>query len=371
MTILACLILQCPLWACSVPVFRYALERWPADSYRFVVFNEGPLSSSDSDLTKQLSHIETMGYGRPPLLGQTVDVTQDIPEALSPLWDEDKHPPLPAIMLLPPGLDPNVQALWEAPLNQASVQMLLNSPVRQEVVQRLTDGQTAVWLFLRSEDPDLNAQLEADLQKQLKVMEDTLKLPHELSEDDAVYDTPMSEVDLRIEFSVVPLDLHDPNETILTTIIRQAMPDDLAQYLPAAIPIFGRGRALTVLDKTSIVPDVVEEICHFLVGPCSCQVKQLNPGMDLLMPVDWDGLVTGLIGMEDIVPTLIVPVAATTSPSNEPNMSLSEPNAEPILPVAVPVVTSTNLGRNLKILAFLGLVILIAATLALKKGASK
>ncbi len=274
-------------------------------------------------------------------------------------------------MLLPPGLDPNVQALWEAPLNQASVQMLLDSPVRREVVQRLTNGQTAVWLFLRGDDPELNAQLEADLKKHLKMMEATLKLPHELSEDDTVYDTPMSEVDLRIEFSVIPVDLDDSNETILTTIIRQAMPDELDQYLPAAIPIFGRGRALTVLDKTSMSPEVVEEICHFLVGPCSCQVKQLNPGMDLLMPVDWDGLVTGLIGMEDIVPTLIVPVASTASPANEPNLSISEPNTEQILPVAVPVVTSTNLGRNLKILAFIGLVILIAATLALKKGASR
>ena len=31
--------------ACSVPVFRYALERWPADAYRLVIFHNGPLSA--------------------------------------------------------------------------------------------------------------------------------------------------------------------------------------------------------------------------------------------------------------------------------------------------------------------------------------
>jgi len=367
---LICLCLGLPLWACSVPVFRYALERWPADTYRFVVFHEGPLSPSDQTLLEPLDTIKETGYGRPPLVGHTVDVTQDIPDALLPLWNEHKSSPLPTLILLPPVSDPNAQALWEAPLNQASVQTLLDSPVRREIIQRLTDGQTAVWLLLLSKDDELNARVEADLREQLDIMTDELKLPHELDGEDTLYDTPMSDVDLKIEFSLVPLDLNDPNEIIMTTIIREAMLGTLDQYLPAAIPIFGRGRALTVLDKASIVPDVVAEVCSFLVGPCSCEVKALNPGVDLLMPVDWDGLITGMIGMDDIVPALIVPGAslAMASPEpNEPNVSVQDPNADPVLPVA----TSGSLGRNLVILAMLGLIVLTVATLALKKSPSK
>jgi hypothetical protein len=348
-------------------VFRYALERWPADTYRFVVFHEGALSSLEKSLMEQLDTIKTMGYDRPPLLGHTVDVSQDIPEAFEPLWSQHKDTPLPTLMLLPPVTDPNVQALWEAPLNQASVQTLLDSPVRHQIVQRLTDGQTAVWLLVLSKDDELNARVKADLQKQLETMTDELKLPHELSEEDTLYDTPMGDVDLRIEFSVVPLDLNDPNEIVLTTIIREAMLDTLDQYLPAAIPIFGRGRALTVLDKASIVPDVVAEVCSFLVGPCSCEVKQLNPGVDLLMPVDWDGLITGMIGMDDIVPALIVPVASNAMVAEEANVTAIEPNTETPLPVA----TSTRLTRNLGILAIFGLIALSVATLALKKRASR
>lgn len=368
---LICLSLQLPLWACSVPVFRYALERWPADTYRFVVFHEGPLSSSDQTLLEPLEKIQTTGYGRPPLQGHTVDVTQDIPDALIPLWDQHKSSPLPTLILLPPVSDPNVQALWEAPLNRASVQTLLDSPARREIIQRLADGQTAVWLLVLSKDDELNARVEADLQQLLETMTDELKLPHELDGEDTIYDTPMSDVDLKIDFSVVRLDLDDPNEIILTRIIREAMLDTLDQYLPAAIPIFGRGRALTVLDKASIVPDVVAEVCSFLVGPCSCEVKQLNPGVDLLMPVDWDGLITGMIGMEDIVPALIVPGASQPMISTEvnapANVSAKDPNIDTVLPVA----TSGTLGRNLVILAILGLIALTVATLALKKSPSK
>ena len=361
--ILACLGLQLPLMACSVPVFRYALERWPADTYRFVVFHEGPLSSSDQTLLEPLEDIEETGYGRPPLVGHTVDVTEDIEDDLADLWDQHKDNPLPTLVLLPPVSDPNLQTLWKGPLNQASVQTLLDSPVRREIVKRLTSGQTAVWLLLLSKDTDLNDQIKADLHQHLETLPDMLKLPHELSEDDTVYDTPMSDVDLRIEFSVIPLDLDDPKEIVLSTIIREAMFDTLDQYLPAAIPIFGRGRALTVLDKASIVPEVMTEVCEFLVGPCSCQVKQLNPGVDLLMPVDWDGLITGMIGMDEIVPTLIVPSASQGTEINEANGPEPTPTAENILPVAA----SNPLKRNLGILAIIGLVVLAGASLALRR----
>ena len=42
-TLLSALLTTTVIWACSVPVFRYALERWPADQYSAVVFHRGPL----------------------------------------------------------------------------------------------------------------------------------------------------------------------------------------------------------------------------------------------------------------------------------------------------------------------------------------
>jgi len=32
----------------------------------------------------------------------------------------------------------------------------------------------------------------------------------------------------------------------------------------------------------------VDELCYFLTGPCSCRVKGMHPGFDLLMTANWD-----------------------------------------------------------------------------------
>ncbi|MBT3172918.1 MAG: hypothetical protein HN333_15990 [Rhodospirillaceae bacterium] len=143
------------------------------------------------------------------------------------------------------------------------------------------------------------------------------------------------------------------------------------------------GSALVALDKESIVEDVIAEIGYFLVGPCSCQVKQLNPGVDFLIPVDWDGLITGMMGAEDILPALIVPVGVAVQDPNErtepndpnvpadPNQAadVHEPNE---LMSAVGEAPSEpgqagGLKRNLIILAIVGLVGLVLATVSMTK----
>jgi hypothetical protein len=58
-----------------------------------------------------------------------------------------------------------------------------------------------------------------------------------------------------------------------------------------AIPVFGRGRALYALVGKGIAADVIEEACVFLTGGCQCTVKAQNPGVDLIMNVDWDKMV--------------------------------------------------------------------------------
>jgi hypothetical protein len=60
---------------------------------------------------------------------------------------------------------------------------------------------------------------------------------------------------------------------------------------PMAFPVFGRGRALYALVGKGIAPDVIEEACVFLTGGCQCTVKAQNPGVDLIMNVDWNNLV--------------------------------------------------------------------------------
>ena len=53
-----------------------------------------------------------------------------------------------------------------------------------------------------------------------------------------------------------------------------------------AAVISGQGRML-VLFGQDLNRDVITEVCYFLCGECSYRIKAMNPGMDLLMAVNW------------------------------------------------------------------------------------
>jgi hypothetical protein len=57
---------------------------------------------------------------------------------------------------------------------------------------------------------------------------------------------------------------------------------------PWVAAVFGRGRVLGAWPAHGFGDAQIEEVCLFLLGACSCQVKNLNPGWDLLLRVDWD-----------------------------------------------------------------------------------
>jgi hypothetical protein len=89
-------------------------------------------------------------------------------------------------------------------------------------------------------------------------------------------------------FSLLRLPRSDPAEQVLVRTLLRSEPD-LEGYTdqPIAFPVFGRGRVLCALVGPGINAETVEEVCAFLVGPCSCLVKADNPGFDLVMRADW------------------------------------------------------------------------------------
>ncbi|MHC4680903.1 MAG: hypothetical protein ACYTEK_19655, partial [Planctomycetota bacterium] len=97
---------------------------------------------------------------------------------------------------------------------------------------------------------------------------------------------------LSFEFSTLSLSRSDPNEQFLLAMLLNSEPD-LDEYAgePILFPVFGRGRALYALVGEGINTDNIREAVGFLTGPCGCEVKMLNPGVDLLMAFNWDAAV--------------------------------------------------------------------------------
>jgi hypothetical protein len=60
---------------------------------------------------------------------------------------------------------------------------------------------------------------------------------------------------------------------------------------PALIPIYGRGIAMVneCLIGKGINADNIGALVRFLLGPCSCEIRRLNPGIEMLSSTNWDG----------------------------------------------------------------------------------
>jgi hypothetical protein len=295
--VLAGWLVAVPARACNIPVFRYALERWRPDAYEVIVFHRGPLSA---DLEKTAAELRKAGDGRSPHANvevTTVDLAGDVEEPMRKLWEAQKDAALPWMVLRYPAMLKIGNQAWAGPFTKDAVAGLLQSPARKEIAQRLLKGGSAVWLLVESGDAkkdDAAAQL---LTAQLKELEKSIKLPDDADVKEDPDKPPvklLSEVPLKVSFSVLRVSRTDAKENILLGMLLSA--DDMiakARREPVMFPIFGRGRALDAFVGKEITADVIGEVSRFLCGACSCTVKALNPGVDLLFSADWDAILEG------------------------------------------------------------------------------
>jgi hypothetical protein len=288
-----------PLWltnsanACSIPVFRYAMERWPADYYEGIVIHKAPLADDDpAAKLLQSENVEFLNLRVSPVdlsLPETSDLTGllggPIPETL------------PALVLWYPSCKGRAAPFWTGQFTIDSVKALIQSPKRQELARRLTAGQTSVWIFVESGNAGkdkakmqlINQELVAAT-KQLKgdpVLQDYSKMgPKEMTPTLA---EELQASEISYEFSILPVSRSDPKEKMFLEMLLKSEPD-LDKYSNETIvfPTFGRGRALFALVGEGINTDNLREAIAFITGPCGCEIKMLNPGIDLLMNENWD-----------------------------------------------------------------------------------
>ena len=89
-------------------------------------------------------------------------------------------------------------------------------------------------------------------------------------------------------FSMLRLDRSNEEEAFFVASLLQSEEDLMGIAEPMAFAVFGRGRVLYALVGQGINPSNIRRACEFIIGPCSCQVKDTNPGIDLLLKATWD-----------------------------------------------------------------------------------
>ncbi|MDX1925347.1 MAG: hypothetical protein SFV81_02440 [Pirellulaceae bacterium] len=300
LSVLFIVLIASSAWACKVPVFRYALERWNADKYQVLVIHNGSLSATSQAMVSRLQS---------PQLGSGMNLEMQLKPAhevrekrLLELWKNrtDSSQPLMVVLFPKTAAEIPDRVLLAQPLTEANVDRLLHSPLRKQLAERLSSGQTSVWIFVRSGNEAKDTAALKVLNDRIAANVQRLSVPtaQELEIEPKVL--AKNKIPLRIDFSVLELSREDERESFLMNALMKSEVD-LDASEPMAFPVFGRGRVLYALVGAGIMPETIDTACQFMAGPCSCQVKNQNPGFDLLIDSDWDTTVAGSI-ISDALP---------------------------------------------------------------------
>jgi hypothetical protein len=102
-----------------------------------------------------------------------------------------------------------------------------------------------------------------------------------------------------------------------------SLEDDLKEIQRAMLfGVFGRAHALEPYLGRGITRENILDLVAFINGPCSCEIKAANPGMDLLTDWDWEGRLAGVSFEED-------DLLAGTAPDTEEGTNGEAATAEP------------------------------------------
>lgn len=265
--------------ACTIPVFRYALDRWEADKFHLVL---PATASKDTALQDLLRPLRANGKAN-------LDITTSKDPALTTAELHPSRTESQSAAAPPP--------LWSGPLDAPALAALLDSPARQQILRSILAGDSLVWILADSGSPQDNAEA-ARIEKRLKFLEQVAALPIQDPND------PDSQLGpgppLKLKFTLLRLRRDDPAEKILLHMLvgpkgqgkekaegGTKPPLDPATTSFAAV-IFGKGRVLGAWPLADLDDRSLEETTMFLVGRCSCRLKAENPGWDLLLNIDWE-----------------------------------------------------------------------------------
>ena len=328
---------------CSLPVFRYALDRWQPDTFHLKVAQNQILDPAVAKFLRNLG----------PASGLNLEA--------------DRVPDETSRLLRPDAAESDGPPPWTGRLDKAVLERFSESPARTKIVQEILGGASAVWIVVESGDASADDTAVDALQKRLRYLQQVISLPPADPNDLSSRPGPGPAVEIKFSVLRVP-GLHLPSEDALQT---QALHPEALLLPVLAGPrsglatsrepwfaaVFGRGRVLGAWPAATFGDDQIEEICLFLAGACSCQVKRQNPGWDLLLQIDWDEK------LRDIgVPAPAATTAVTTNTQSqiqaqqEPETVRIEPETRTAESKALSKKLTSRLLATIAIIATVGLI---------------
>jgi len=300
---------------CSVPVFRYSLERWKPSPYKGIYIHRNGIGEKDRVLLEQLKQIASNPDYPLNLLIQEVDVATFPKEKLTDLLKGPVPDILPVMAIWYPGQMGKKAPIWVRQLTTSFVETLVQSPKRKEMAESLINGDSVVWVFIPSGNAKKDERAKALIRQELdKAVQTYSKMPFTILSG-------AKRKKLTYGFPILTVSRDDPAERIFVETLLKSE-SDLYEHTdePMVFPVFGRGRVLGCLFGKYITEKNISEASAFLSGSCSCEVKEQNPGLDLLVAAPWDMVVMNSFIEDEPLPELtgVMPEPEEPAVTEEP-----------------------------------------------------
>jgi hypothetical protein len=248
--------------ACTVPVFRFGLDRWQSDAYGLIADEEWKKSEAGKKVARTLEETAINLYL--PKAEEEAKAGE-----LSVVWPR------------------STTSAWRGKADQLDLKAMSSSSARDKIAKHILAGESAVWVMVGCGDKKKDAAFARRLGKRVKYIESVAAIPEQDPYDPDSRLGPGPE--LRLGFKMIRVERDDPKEKFFVTMLAGPEGEELLEGdEPFAGVVFGRGRVLGTWVASELDDEGVDEISLFLLGACSCRVKFMNPGWDLMMDLDWD-----------------------------------------------------------------------------------
>jgi len=282
-----------PVLSCTTPVFRYALERWPAYLYTVEVVHSGNLNDAQKRALNYLKASSVTG----------IKANLNVVEISDTKNEKIRKEELPLIRLFYPKEHHVHGLVWEGALTNENVRKLVDSPARRKAFHQIQKGDAVVWFFLESGKKSEDNRLAGLLKEQLNQLSDELKLSS-IATDASGKPLDINISNNKVKFSMVRVSNTNPEEEIFVKMLLGTEPDLAIFHAPLAFPVFGRGRVLYALVDKGISPELIKTACNAVIGWCSCTIKEENPGTDLLFMADWGKVIGDTSWIHEEIPEI-------------------------------------------------------------------
>lgn len=370
---LLCILNPLTATATNVPVFRYALERWPAEVFPvLLVARDSNADIEAATFRKEIDRQlwDTDGFSANAevlILPSTAADDLKMPAVLKSAHHDllAKHPEASLIIALgTPQSWGELDILWSAPADESAITCMKESAIRQTLERRILDGDSAIMLLHLPEGRDNKDAIVKSTKDTLAKLEPQIVLPdpQQGQQSQRGHMRPPVVTELRVSFPLVVMTSAD-KDPILRAILARLDTKNGKPPIPAdkakLYAVFGQGRAIgPLVEGDDLDTETLTSLCVFVTGPCSCRVKAQNPGLDLFSSVDWLSFITG-----SLIPTMELPPlsGATAHMATQESFTAEQQPSSALADIPV----ASQLGRNLTLLICAIVAILAVVTAGL------